>query len=93
MLTGMYWHSEMGRVEGFGGRVFQPENSVQRTQILNTVIAIAEQVGATLGGSLLPGLGHAEQIVWLDGVSSLLPSAPARTPTPRATDDLTRIVP
>ena len=30
-----------------GGRVFQPENSAQRTAILDTVIAVAEETGAT----------------------------------------------
>ena len=32
---------------GLGGRVFQPENSPQRTAILDTVIAVAEETGAT----------------------------------------------
>jgi aryl-alcohol dehydrogenase-like predicted oxidoreductase len=47
MLTGKYRRGETGRAEGFGGRVFQPENSAQRTAILDTVIDVAEEVGAT----------------------------------------------
>ena len=49
MLTGKYRRGEAGRAEGLGGRVFQPENSPQRTAILDTVIAVAEETGATPG--------------------------------------------
>ena len=49
MLTGKYRRGETGRAEGLGGRVFQPENSPQRTAILDTVIAVAEETGATPG--------------------------------------------
>lgn len=49
MLTGKYRQGEKGRAEGLGGRVFQAENSPQRTQILDTVLAIAEVLGATPG--------------------------------------------
>jgi len=49
MLTGKYRQGEKGRAEGLGGRVFQAENSPQRTQILDTVLAIAEELGATPG--------------------------------------------
>jgi aryl-alcohol dehydrogenase-like predicted oxidoreductase len=49
MLTGKYRRGEKGRAEGFGGRVFQPENSAQRTQILDAVIAIAQEIGASAG--------------------------------------------
>ncbi|MCE4370757.1 aldo/keto reductase [Xanthomonas hortorum] len=49
VLTGKYRKGEKGRAEGFGGKVFQPENSPQRTQILDTVIAIAEELGVTPG--------------------------------------------
>lgn len=49
MLTGKYRQGETGRAEGLGGRVFQPENSVQRTQILDTVLAIAGEVGVSAG--------------------------------------------
>ena len=47
MLTGKYRRGEAGRAEALGGRVFQPENSAQRTAILDTVIAVAEETGAT----------------------------------------------
>ena len=47
MLTGKYRQGEKGRAEGFGGRVFQAENSTQRTQILDTVLAIAAELGVS----------------------------------------------
>ncbi|AOH87182.1 oxidoreductase (plasmid) [Sphingomonas panacis] len=47
MLTGKYRHGEKGRAEGMGGRVFQPENSEQRTRILDTVLAIAGELGVS----------------------------------------------
>ena len=49
MLTGKYRQGEKGRAEGFGGRVFQPENSPQRTQILDTVLNIAGELGVSAG--------------------------------------------
>lgn len=49
MLTGKYRQGEKGRAEGFGGKVFQPENSAQRTQILDTVLAIAGDLGVSAG--------------------------------------------
>lgn len=49
MLTGKYRQGERGRAEGFGGKVFQAENSAQRTQILDTVLTIASESGATPG--------------------------------------------
>lgn len=49
MLTGKYRQGEKGRAEGFGGRVFQAENSAQRTQVLDTVLAIAGELGASAG--------------------------------------------
>jgi len=49
MLTGKYRQGETGRAEGFGGRVFQAENSPQRTQILDAVIEVAGQIGVTPG--------------------------------------------
>lgn len=49
MLTGKYRQGEKGRAEGFGGRVFQPENSAQRTKILDTLLAIAGELGASAG--------------------------------------------
>lgn len=47
MLTGKYRHGEKGRAEAFGGNVFQPENSAQRTAILDNVIAIADELGVS----------------------------------------------
>ncbi len=49
MLTGKYRHlnREKGREEGFAGAGFQPENSAQRTAILDTLLAVAEQAGVT----------------------------------------------
>lgn len=47
MLTGKYRQGEKGRAEGFGGRVFQPENSAQRTHILDVVLAIAGELGVS----------------------------------------------
>ena len=47
MLTGKYRRGESGRLQGLGGRVFQQENSEQRTRILDTVIAIAEEARVT----------------------------------------------
>lgn len=49
MLTGKYRQGETGRADGFGGRIFQPENSAQRTQILDTVISIAGELGVSPG--------------------------------------------
>ncbi len=47
MLTGKYRKGEKGRAEGFGGRVFQPENSAQRTQVLDAVLASASELGVS----------------------------------------------
>src|SRR3546814_18492492 len=47
MLTGMYRKGEKGRAEGFGGNVFQAENSAQRTATLDTVIAVADELGVS----------------------------------------------
>ncbi len=49
MLTGKYRKGEKGRAEGFAGKVFQPENSPQRSAILDAVIAIAAECGVTPG--------------------------------------------
>nr|WP_315393163.1 aldo/keto reductase [uncultured Duganella sp.] len=49
MLTGKYRQGEKGRAEGFGGRVFQAENSGQRTEILDAVLAIAYELGVSAG--------------------------------------------
>uniref|UniRef100_B0T6Q5 Aldo/keto reductase n=1 Tax=Caulobacter sp. (strain K31) TaxID=366602 RepID=B0T6Q5_CAUSK len=49
MLTGKYRkpNGEKGREEGLAGAGFQPENSPQRTATLDTLIAVAEEAGAT----------------------------------------------
>jgi aryl-alcohol dehydrogenase-like predicted oxidoreductase len=47
VLTGKYRRGEKGRAQGFGGRVFQPENTPQRTEILDTVMAIADELGVS----------------------------------------------
>ncbi|WP_242130372.1 aldo/keto reductase [Sphingobium sp. Sx8-8] len=47
MLTGKYRKGEAGRAEGLGGRVFQPENSAQRSAVLDAVLAVAEEAGTT----------------------------------------------
>ena len=47
MLTGKYRRGEKGRAEAFGGRVFQAESTAQRTQILDTVLAIAGELGVS----------------------------------------------
>lgn len=57
MLTGKYRQGEKGRAEGFGGRVFQAEDSPQRTQILDTVIAIAGELGVQAGQVALAWAG------------------------------------
>jgi aryl-alcohol dehydrogenase-like predicted oxidoreductase len=49
MLTGKYRLGEKGRAEGFGGRVFQAENSAQRTAILDELLAVAAEAGVTPG--------------------------------------------
>jgi len=49
MLTGKYRRGEQGRAEGLGGKVFQAEDTAQRTAILDTVIAVAGELGATPG--------------------------------------------
>lgn len=119
MLTGKYRQGEKGRAEGLGGRVFQSENSAQRTQILDTALAVAGELGASAGQvaiawagthgavpiigprsqtQLTDNLGAlsleftAEQLSRLDAVSSLVPSAPARTPVPWADGATARIV-
>lgn len=45
MLTGKYRQGEKGRAEGLGGKVFQAENSPQRTATLDTVLSIADELG------------------------------------------------
>lgn len=45
VLSGKYRRGDTGRREGFGGRVFQPENSEVRTTTLDTVLEIAQELG------------------------------------------------
>jgi aryl-alcohol dehydrogenase-like predicted oxidoreductase len=47
LLTGKYRRGETGRAEGLGGRVFQPEDSAQRTAVLDELLALAKDIGAT----------------------------------------------
>lgn len=49
MLTGKYRKGETGRKEGWGGMVFQQENSSQRTAIVDKVIEIARELNVTNG--------------------------------------------
>lgn len=47
MLTGKYRSGETGRAEALGGKVFQAENSRARSAVLDTVLAIAAELGAS----------------------------------------------
>lgn len=47
MLTGKYRRGEKGRAEAFEGKVLQPENSPQRSLILDTLLTVAEQHGVS----------------------------------------------
>lgn len=47
VLTGKYRKGETGRKEGFGGRVFQAENSAVRTASVDAVLAIAQELGTS----------------------------------------------
>jgi aryl-alcohol dehydrogenase-like predicted oxidoreductase len=47
MLTGQDRKGEKGRAEGFGGKVFNPENSDPRTQLLDTMLAIIGELGVS----------------------------------------------
>lgn len=47
ILTGKYRKGETGRAEGFGGKVFQAENSPQRTAVIDALIAIGDELGKT----------------------------------------------
>lgn len=80
MLTGKYRQGEKGRAEGFGGRVFQAENSAQRTQILDVLISVAGELGVNPGqvaiawagthGSV-PIIGPRSQVQLTDNLGSL----------------------
>jgi aryl-alcohol dehydrogenase-like predicted oxidoreductase len=43
-LTGKYRRGEQGRLQGFG-RVIQTENSPQRTAVIDTLLALAKEIG------------------------------------------------
>lgn len=47
MLTGKYRHGEQGRAQGLGGKVFQAEDTPQRAAVLDEVLAIAGELGAS----------------------------------------------
>ncbi|MGN7714869.1 aldo/keto reductase [Agrobacterium radiobacter] len=47
VLTGKYRKGETGRAEGFGGRVFQAENTPLRTATVDAVLQVAEETGAS----------------------------------------------
>ncbi len=47
MLTGKYRQGERGRAEALGGKVFQAENSAERTAVLDAVLAVAAELHAT----------------------------------------------
>lgn len=49
VLTGKYRKGETGRDQGMGGRVFQPENTPQRSAIIDTLEAIASETGSNPG--------------------------------------------
>lgn len=49
MLTGKYRQGEKSRAGGFGGKVFQAENSPQRSMILDAVLEIAGEIVASAG--------------------------------------------
>jgi aryl-alcohol dehydrogenase-like predicted oxidoreductase len=45
LLSGKYRRGEQGRLEALGGAVFQKENSVQRTAIIDATLAVAAELG------------------------------------------------
>jgi aryl-alcohol dehydrogenase-like predicted oxidoreductase len=47
VLTGKYRAGETGRAEGFGGRVFQAENSDRRTATIDATLTIADELGTS----------------------------------------------
>ncbi|WP_176598924.1 aldo/keto reductase [Sphingobium sp. 15-1] len=47
VLTGKYRKGETGRAEGFGGRVFQAENTPLRTATVDAVLQVAEEAGTS----------------------------------------------
>jgi aryl-alcohol dehydrogenase-like predicted oxidoreductase len=49
MLTGKYRKGETGRQTGFGGRLFHPEDTPQKTAIVDTLEAVANENGSNPG--------------------------------------------
>jgi aryl-alcohol dehydrogenase-like predicted oxidoreductase len=49
ILTGKYRKGETGRETGMGGRVFQPENTAQRSAIIDRLEAIAAETNSNPG--------------------------------------------
>lgn len=49
VLTGKYRKGETGRQTGMGGRLFHPEDTPQKTAIIDTLEAIAKENGANSG--------------------------------------------
>ena len=49
VLTGKYRRGESGRQTGMGGRLFHPEDTPQKTAIIDTLEAIAKENGANSG--------------------------------------------
>lgn len=47
MLTGKYRQGQAGRAEALGGKVFQAEDSPQRSAVLDTVLAVAAELQAS----------------------------------------------
>ncbi|WP_250470150.1 MULTISPECIES: aldo/keto reductase [unclassified Caballeronia] len=47
MLTGKYRKGEAGRLQAFGGKVFQAETSALRTATLDAVLGVAEDIHVT----------------------------------------------
>jgi aryl-alcohol dehydrogenase-like predicted oxidoreductase len=47
VLTGKYRKGETGRQTGLGGRLFHPEDTSQKTAIIDTLEAVAEEIGST----------------------------------------------
>lgn len=47
VLTGKYRKGETGRAEQFGGRVFQAEDTAQRTATIDAVLQTAEEIGSS----------------------------------------------
>jgi aryl-alcohol dehydrogenase-like predicted oxidoreductase len=57
MLTGKYRQGVAGRAQGLGGKVFQAENSAQRSAVLDTVITTAEELDVSPGEVAIAWVG------------------------------------